>query len=168
MNLPKQAHLHKVVGISVATSVGTLLAATVVLNTIIPGQHGNVLSQTSTNATSRSAHTADSDIIVSGVTEVQPDPVSGKKRITVNLTFQNLSTKTLQVSPGLQMFLHTGTGQLHDMTAKYLAPRQIIGGPLEPGARSDLSIDFDIPNTAVPAEFIYQSDAAAAPNVIKL
>jgi hypothetical protein len=168
MNLAKQAHLHKVVGLTVATSVGTLLAATIVLNTVLDGSHGNVLSQTTSNVASQSARTANYNLIISSVTEGMTDTVTGNKRVTVKLNFQNLSKKTLQISPGLQMFMRGANGTQYNMTAKYLARRQVIGGPLPAGVRSDLSIDFDLPSAAIPAAFIYQPDAGSTPSVIKL
>ncbi len=166
MTLAKHDHLYKAAHISVASSVGVLIVATIMLNSFTTPHHGNVLSQTT--AANRTARTAAYALTIKDVTQAPTDSVSGLKRVTVALNIDNLTSDIIQISPGLQMFLRTSTGQQYNLTAKYLAPGIDIGGPVAAGAQTSLNVDFDLPASSTPTTFIYQPDAGSTPSQIKL
>lgn len=96
------------------------------------------------------------------------DETSGIKRHIAEVTIKNLSAYNFEISPGLQMSLRDARGIAYMATARYLAEGEVIGGPLGPGASSEIKLDFDLPSTVVPVEFIFQADAATQSTVIRL
>jgi hypothetical protein len=142
-----------------------MTGATVVMTQLI-NQPGHVLGQTNTK--SRHAAAADYDLTISNFSQSTPNTNSGYKRVQIALTLKNLSRNTLQISPGLQMFVRLSSGRQASITANYLAPGQIIGGPLDPDLTSELSFDYEIPSGETPIQFIYQPDAQSPSAVIEL
>lgn len=94
--------------------------------------------------------------------------VTGKKRITADLTVLNTSQDVLEIAPGLQMFIKDQFGMLYAATANYLAPGEVIGGPLKPGHNQEVQVDFELPDSSMPNEFIFQKDQLAKVTAIKL
>lgn len=91
----------------------------------------------------------------------RPDPAGS--RLTVNVTTENLTGATLQISPGLQMHLRDSSGALHPFTAAYLPAGVTVGGPLSPGTSRTENLDFDVPTNAIPEALVLELNAAATP-----
>lgn len=90
------------------------------------------------------------------------------KRTTISVKLQNLDNELLQVSPGLQMFVKTNTGNVYNMTAQYLPKDASIGGPLESNQTMQLAVDYDIPTAETAQTFIFQPNSSTPETEIGL
>ncbi len=107
-------------------------------------------------------------IAINRIQSYPVDETSADKRIQVEIALTNTSDSTLQLSPGLQMYLQDSKGMAYPVTARYLGEGEAVGGPVGPGATTNVTVDFDLPPSASPASFIYQSDISSEQQVIKL
>jgi hypothetical protein len=115
-----------------------------------------------------SAHTGLYQLNINKVITISSDIKNKTKRVTTEVQLKNLSGSTLQISPGLQMFLVDQNGSRYNVTAKFLAPGVNIGGPLATNASRTQGIDFEIPTNSTPQKFIFQLDSSAAITSISL
>lgn len=83
------------------------------------------------------------------------------QRLSLRISLTNTGQQTLQIAPGLQMTVLTARGAHLPVTARYLQPDQIIGGPLPSGKTMLQDVDFDVPNGEQPVSLHFQLDAAA-------
>src|SRR5579864_5884267 len=113
-----------------------------------------------------STQTGQYQLVVNNISIGQTNASSQKKRINLSVSLTNLSTTTLQISPGIQMTLSDQYSVSYPMTAGYLAYRQILGGPLNPKAKASYGVDFNIPASSTPTAFSFQIDGNTKPSVI--
>jgi hypothetical protein len=97
-----------------------------------------------------------------------PDTASNTQRVTIKISIKNLSGKILQISPGLQMFIIDQNKTSYNATAKYLPFGLTVGGPLANSASRTQDIDFEIPKTSVPKQFIFQLDGSTPTTRVSL
>lgn len=83
------------------------------------------------------------------------------KHINLTVTFQNTSSDTVLLSPGLQTVLTDTSGGAYSYTARYQPAGATIGGPLAPGSSTTLNLDFDMPAELLPQALSFQQDASS-------
>lgn len=155
-----------------------VILAVVVLSTFLlvstkPGHDavkGPVVSTLTpkTAVLSESSKRSDYQLTIAKVTKDGVNSSAQTKRFTVSPVILNLSDKTIQLSPGLQMFLNDKNNVRYSMTARYLAAGKVVGGPLAGHTSTRLDVDFEIPISSTPKQFIFQVDGGSAPTTVEL
>ncbi len=110
----------------------------------------------------------DYSVYVNKVVSHPTDIANSGRRYSADVTLVNTSNLALDYSPGLQLSLVDGTGQIYAPTAKYLADGQTLGGSLAPGQNTTSTIDFDLPQASQPTELQFQEDLTSKVTKIKL
>jgi hypothetical protein len=89
-------------------------------------------------------------------------------RVTTQMGVTNKTNTTLQIAPGLQVFLTSNTGTIYPITARYLTPGVVLGGELAANSYMLLNLDFDIPQAEQPSTITFQLDLSKPTVTIKL
>jgi hypothetical protein len=89
-------------------------------------------------------------------------------RVGLQIGVTNKTANTLQIAPGLQMFLASNTGKVYPITARYVSPGVVIGGPLAGNSYTQMNIDFDLPASEQPESLTFQEDLSKPIVTIKL
>jgi hypothetical protein len=166
MSRQRKSYFHASVNAAVGAACLVFVVGSILINRP-PIKPGAVLGQGTTSTTVGARTTTYA--ITARLTLVGPaDAQTSLARVSLSAHLENLSNSTLQVSPGLQMFLDGSDNHVYPMTAQYLTPRQVIGGPLPPKASTDLSLDFELPAGVTPRYFTYEPDAASPPTKLEL
>jgi hypothetical protein len=142
-----------------------LLSVTAINNRRTPV---NLSTNQKSGVLSASSEKAGYKISISGVKRGEKNIQSQTERTTISLAVQNLTSRVIQISPGLQMFLRDGTGAAYKVTTEYLSYGVVVGGPLSGGATTKLNIDFKMPVGSTAKQFIFQLDASNSPTVMEL
>lgn len=108
------------------------------------------------------------DVKVVGIQQQQAVAGEATKRVSLQVGVTNKTAQTLQIAPGLQMFLTSNTGKIYPITARYMTPGVLIGGPLAANGYTSLSIDYEISASEQPASFSFQEDLSKPTVTIKL
>jgi hypothetical protein len=87
--------------------------------------------------------------------------VSDRKHLALSITLKNLTSQTIQISPGLQMYITDANGAKYSYTAEFKPAGVVIGGPLAANSSTTLDLDFVMPSQANPRTFSFQQDASS-------
>jgi hypothetical protein len=114
-------------------------------------------------ATAESVTTPSYTVKVDGVTQYPANTTTQLHRVSITISITNSGENVIQISPGLQMVLTDNTNTSHPMTADYLQPGHVIGGPLNPGQTWTEPVDFDLSSQETPSTFVYSVDNSSTP-----